>query len=117
MLGLIATTRQGADILKNLNWESVRHKGEDCWPVVEVKEEALPYSKWFVSSLAAATGLKIKNCNVTLENIFTIDCLRKSWNGSLEFYVKRARCLCFVKENPILRFETPYFEVEICTTF
>lgn len=56
MLGLIATTRQGADILKTLNWESVRHKVEDSWPVVEVKEEALPYSKWFVSSLSAATG-------------------------------------------------------------
>ena len=56
VLGLVATTRQGADILKALNWESVRHKGEDSWPVVEVKEEALPYSKWFVSSLSAATG-------------------------------------------------------------
>lgn len=55
VLGLIATTRQGADILKTLNWESVRHKGEHSWPVVEVTEEALPYSKWFVSSLSAAT--------------------------------------------------------------
>ena len=60
VLGLIATTRQGADILKSLNWESVRHKEEDRWPAVEVKEEALPYSKWFVSSLA---GLNIKNFN------------------------------------------------------
>lgn len=59
MLGLIATTRQGADILKTLEWESVRHKGEDSWPVVEVKEEALPYSKWFVSSLSAATGFPL----------------------------------------------------------
>ena len=56
MLGLIATTRQGTDILKCLNWDSVRHRGEASWPVVEVKEEALPYSKLFVSSLAAATG-------------------------------------------------------------
>ena len=60
VLGLIATTRQGADILKTLNWESVRHKGEDSWPVVEVKEEALPYSKWFVSSLSAATGWQLQ---------------------------------------------------------
>lgn len=48
VLGLIAKTREGADILRELEWESVRHMGEDKWPVLETsvenKEEVLPFS-------------------------------------------------------------------------
>lgn len=48
VLGLIAKTREGADILRDLEWESVRHMGEDKWPVLETslenKEEVVPLS-------------------------------------------------------------------------
>ncbi|KAJ7375614.1 hypothetical protein OS493_040045 [Desmophyllum pertusum] len=48
VLGLIAKTREGADILRELEWESVRHMGEDKWPVLETsvenKEEVIPLS-------------------------------------------------------------------------
>ncbi|XP_074611135.1 rapamycin-insensitive companion of mTOR-like isoform X3 [Acropora palmata] len=47
VLGLISKTREGADILRELEWESVRHIGEDCWPVMETtvenKEEVIPF--------------------------------------------------------------------------
>ncbi|XP_078353189.1 rapamycin-insensitive companion of mTOR-like isoform X2 [Oculina patagonica] len=52
VLGLIAKTREGADILRELEWESVRHMGEDKWPVLETsvenKEEVIPYSSYIV---------------------------------------------------------------------
>ena len=45
---MIAKTREGADILRDLEWESVRHMGEDKWPVLETsvenKEEVVPFS-------------------------------------------------------------------------
>ena len=45
---MIAKTREGADILRELEWESVRHMGEDKWPVLETsvenKEEVIPLS-------------------------------------------------------------------------
>lgn len=45
---MIAKTREGADILRELEWESVRHMGEDKWPVLETsvenKEEVIPFS-------------------------------------------------------------------------
>ncbi|XP_068727211.1 rapamycin-insensitive companion of mTOR-like isoform X1 [Montipora capricornis] len=48
VLGLIAKTREGADILREQEWESVRHIGEDAWPVMETsvenKEEVIPFS-------------------------------------------------------------------------
>lgn len=46
-MGLIAKTREGTDILHDLEWESIRHIGEDAWPVVETsienKEEVIPF--------------------------------------------------------------------------
>lgn len=47
VVGLIAKTREGTDILHDLEWESIRHIGEDAWPVVETsienKEEVIPF--------------------------------------------------------------------------
>ena len=47
VLGLIAKTREGADILREQEWESVRHIGEDAWPIMETsvenKEEVIPF--------------------------------------------------------------------------
>lgn len=44
---MISKTREGADILRELEWESVRHIGEDSWPVMETtvenKEEVIPF--------------------------------------------------------------------------
>lgn len=46
-MGLIAKTREGTDILHDLEWESIRHIGEDAWPLVETsienKEEVIPF--------------------------------------------------------------------------
>lgn len=48
MLGLLAKTREGADLLRDLEWESVRHQGDERWPVVETKvenkEEVIPFT-------------------------------------------------------------------------
>ena len=35
MLGLLASTKKGADILRDFGWESVRHTRTDVWPVIE----------------------------------------------------------------------------------
>ena len=42
MLGLISKTRQGADILSTLGWESIRHCRGDYFPVIEDREETPP---------------------------------------------------------------------------
>lgn len=56
VLGLIAKTREGADILRDLGWESVRHIGEDAWPVMETsvenKEEVIPFGYFRCESLS-----------------------------------------------------------------
>ncbi|XP_033125633.1 rapamycin-insensitive companion of mTOR-like [Anneissia japonica] len=38
VLGLLAKTKQGSDILSTLGWESIRHSRRDRWPVVEVQD-------------------------------------------------------------------------------
>ncbi|XP_048583211.1 rapamycin-insensitive companion of mTOR isoform X2 [Nematostella vectensis] len=42
VLGLIAKTRQGADILQDLEWESIRHMGEEQWPVLDSRDQIIP---------------------------------------------------------------------------
>lgn len=41
MLGLIAKTKQGCDILKHYNWDAVRHSHRQPWPVVPDDMEPL----------------------------------------------------------------------------
>lgn len=41
MLGLIAKTKQGCDILKHYNWDAVRHSRRQPWPVVPDDMEQL----------------------------------------------------------------------------
>lgn len=41
MLGLIAKTKQGCDILKLHNWDAVRHSRRQPWPVVPDDMEQL----------------------------------------------------------------------------
>lgn len=41
MLGLIAKTKQGCDILKHHNWDAVRHSRRQPWPVVPDDMEQL----------------------------------------------------------------------------
>ena len=57
VLGLIAKTREGADILRDLEWESVRHLGKEKWPVLEDlvdnKEELMPFSYLSVENLSS----------------------------------------------------------------
>ncbi|KAI8509714.1 hypothetical protein Bbelb_121420 [Branchiostoma belcheri] len=38
VLGLVAKTRQGCDILREHGWESVRHGRDDPWPVVDNRD-------------------------------------------------------------------------------
>ena len=38
ILGLLASTRKGADLLSEFGWESVRHTSSDLWPVVEERK-------------------------------------------------------------------------------
>lgn len=40
-LGLIAKTRKGADMLSGWDWECLRHKGEEQWPVADLQEDAM----------------------------------------------------------------------------
>lgn len=41
VLGLIAKTKQGCDILKHHNWDAVRHSRRQPWPVVPDDMEQL----------------------------------------------------------------------------
>lgn len=41
VLGLIAKTKQGCDILKCHNWDAVRHSRKHLWPVVPDDVEQL----------------------------------------------------------------------------
>ncbi|XP_002741655.1 rapamycin-insensitive companion of mTOR-like [Saccoglossus kowalevskii] len=41
VLGMIAKTKNGADLLRSLGWESVRHSRKDIWPVVEEDDDLL----------------------------------------------------------------------------
>jgi hypothetical protein len=46
VLGLTAKTRQGAEILNDLEWVSIRHIGNEEWPVVESKDLEIPAMMW-----------------------------------------------------------------------
>ena len=38
VLGLVANTCNGADLLHDYGWEAVRHKHNDLWPVINLSE-------------------------------------------------------------------------------
>ena len=43
VIGLIAATRKGADILNDFGWEAVRHKHGEVWPVLEESGDYMPF--------------------------------------------------------------------------
>ncbi|KAK3755311.1 hypothetical protein QZH41_014619, partial [Actinostola sp. cb2023] len=53
VLGLIAKTRQGTEILNDLQWISIRHIGTEEWPVVESQDQIIP-ALMFASPVASS---------------------------------------------------------------
>ncbi|XP_070563534.1 rapamycin-insensitive companion of mTOR-like isoform X2 [Ptychodera flava] len=67
VLGLIAKTRHGAEMLSRLGWESTRHSREEIWPVVEEKDVLLDETGNLLHDFPSSSSLQSMNSRTDME--------------------------------------------------
>ncbi|XP_077980982.1 rapamycin-insensitive companion of mTOR-like [Glandiceps talaboti] len=68
VLGLIAKTKQGTEILSRLGWESIRHNRENVWPVVQEKDVLMDESGSLLLDFPSLSSLHSMSSRTDVES-------------------------------------------------
>ncbi|ESO86448.1 hypothetical protein LOTGIDRAFT_129240 [Lottia gigantea] len=108
VLGLVATTQEGTDILAKFGWESLCHSREDPWPVLI--EKSVPT----IDNEAISAALKVDELLIkrSQSDVFTDETLKTDANRNQLEPVPRSNTLPYNTKPPSLLSKTAQIKAE-----